>query len=374
MARKMRLGLGQFSELSEERLKFIKQLGVEDVLLNTPQLPGTERWEFMDILQLRTEIENAGLRLAALENVPVSFYDQAMLGLPGRDAQIENMATTIRNLGKAGVEIFGYHWMPNEVWRTSRTTPGRGGAAVTSFDMEQVKDAPLSHGRVFTEDEIWDNYEYYMNAILPVAEEAGVKLALHPDDPPVETLAGVPRLFRNFEGFKRGMEIADSPIHGLDFCVGSWSEMGPGVTDAIRYFGERDKIFYVHFRDVQGHVPKFAESFVNNGNCDMFEVMRTLKEVGFTGFMITDHVPHVVDDTDGKIVLEVEAGRATANFAFLKDIFQASMMHGVEFLVLAVRNNYRDSDDFQKVYTFLETLYISSRLVLPLKGITLIGY
>ncbi len=183
MARKMRLGLGQFSELSEERLKFIKQLGVEDVLLNTPQLPGKERWEFMDILQLRTEIENAGLRLAALENVPVSFYDQAMLGLPGRDAQIENMATTIRNLGKAGVEIFGYHWMPNEVWRTSRTTPGRGGAAVTSFDMEQVKDAPLSHGRVFTEAEIWDNYEYYMNAILPVAEEAGVKLALHPDDP-----------------------------------------------------------------------------------------------------------------------------------------------------------------------------------------------
>ena len=115
------------------------------------------------------------------------------------------------------MEIFGYHWMPNEVWRTSRTTLGRGGAAVTSFDMEQVKDAPLTHGRVYTEAEIWENYEYYMNAILPVAEEAGVKLALHPDDPPVESLAGVPRLFRNFEGFKRGMEIADSPIHGLDF-------------------------------------------------------------------------------------------------------------------------------------------------------------
>ena len=161
MARKMRLGLGQFSELSEERLKFIKQLGVEDVLLNTPQLPGTERWEFMDILQLRTEVENAGLRLAALENVPVSFYDEAMLGLSRRDEQIENMATTIRNIGKAGVEIFGYHWMPSGVWRTSRTTPSRGGAAVTSFDMEQVKDAPLSHGRVFTEAEIWENYEYY---------------------------------------------------------------------------------------------------------------------------------------------------------------------------------------------------------------------
>ena len=297
MKQKMRLGLGQFSELSEERLKFIKQLGVEDVLLNTARLPGTARWEYEDILQLRTEVEAAGLRLAALENVPISFYDKAMLGLPGRDEQIENMATTIRNIGKAGVEIFGYHWMPSGVWRTSRTTPGRGGAEVTSFDMAEVKDAPLSHGRVFTEAEMWENYEYYMNAILPVAEEADVRLALHPDDPPVESLAGVPRLFRNFEGFKRGMEIADSPIHGLDFCVGSWSEMGPGVTDAIRYFGERDKIFYVHFRDVEGHVPKFAEAFVDTGNCDMFEVMRTLKEVGFTGFMITDHVPHIVDDT-----------------------------------------------------------------------------
>ena len=297
MERRMRLGLGQFNQLSEERLTFIKQLGVEDVLLNTPVLPGETHWEFMDILRLRTQVEDAGLRLAAIENVPIKFYDKIMLGLPERDEQIENMATTVRNIGRAGVEIFGYHWMPNAVWRTSRTTPGRGGATVTSFDMELVKDAPLSHGRVFTEEEMWENYQYYMEAILPVAEEAGVKLALHPDDPPVEALAGVPRLFRSFEGFKKGMEIGDSPIHGLDFCVGSWSEMGPGVINAIRFFGKRGRIFYVHFRDVQGYVPKFAESFVNEGNCDMFEVMQTLKAVDFTGFMITDHVPHVVDDT-----------------------------------------------------------------------------
>ena len=277
MEPRMRLGLGQFNQISHERLQFVKQLGVKDVLLNTADLPGETRWEFMDLRRLRTEIENAGLRLAALENVPVKFYDKIMLGLPGRDEQIENIATTIRNIGKAGIEIFGYHWMPNSVWRTSSTTPSRGGALVTSFDMELVKEVPLSHGRMFTEAEMWENYEYYINAILPVTMEAGVKLALHPDDPPVELLAGVARLFRNFEGFKRGMEIADSPMNGLDFCVGSWSEMGPWVTDAIRYFGERDKIFYVHFRDVEGHVPQFAESFVNEGNCDMFEVMRILR-------------------------------------------------------------------------------------------------
>lgn len=293
----MRLGIGQFNQLTDERLQFIKQLGVDDMLLNTPVLPGETHWAFMDLLHLRTRCEDAGLRLAAIENLPVTFDDKVILGLPGRDEQIEHIATTIRNMGRAGIPILGYDWMPNGVWRTSQTTPGRGGATVTSFDMELAKNAPLSHDREYTEEEMWANYEYYMKAILPVAEEAGVKLALHPDDPPVESLSGIPRLFRNFEGFKRAMEIADSPISGLDFCHGCWSEMGEGTIKPIRYFGERGKIFYVHFRDVQGAVPKFQECFINEGNCNMLEVMKTLKEVGFNGITIPDHVPHIVDDT-----------------------------------------------------------------------------
>jgi len=294
----MRLAAGQFNQLSDERLQFIKQLGVDDVLLNTPVLPGETHWEFMDLLHLRMRCEDAGLRLAAIENVPRRFYEKVMLGLPGRDEQIEHLATTIRNMGRAGIPILGYNWMPNGVWRTSRTTPGRGGAKVTSFDMELARNAPLSHGRAYTEEEMWANYEVFLKAVIPVAEEAGVKLALHPDDPPVESLGGIARIFCNFEGFRRAMELVDSPMNGLDFCHGCWSEMGPGVIEALRYFGERGKIFYVHFRDVQGTVPKFQEGFINEGNSDMFEVMKTLKEVGFTGFLIADHVPHMVDDTE----------------------------------------------------------------------------
>ena len=293
----MRLALGQFNELTDEKLLYAKQLGVHDIQLNTPKLPGETQWEFMDLLRLRTRCEDAGLRLIALENVPIQFYDQAMLGLPGRDEQIDHMATTIRNLGRAGIPILGYHWMPNSVWRTSTTTPARGGARVTSFDMALVENAPLTHGRVYTAEEMWANYAYYIRALLPVAEEAGVTLALHPDDPPVEMLGGVARIFRNFAGFKRAMDIGDSPMHGLDFCHGCWSEMGPGVIEAIRYFGQRGKILYVHFRDVQGTVPKFQECFIDEGNSDMFEVLKTLKETGFTGFLLTDHVPHIVDDT-----------------------------------------------------------------------------
>ncbi len=294
----MRVALGQFNQLSDQILRFAKQLGVGGVLLNTPLLPGDKRWEYRDILRLRAEVEEYGLRLEAIENVPLRFYDQAMLGLPARDEQIENYQATVRHLARAGVKVLGYHFMPNSVWRTSFMTPTRGGALATSFDLDLVRDAPLSHGRVFDDDEMWRNYAYFMKAILPVAEEMGVTLALHPDDPPVESIAGVARLFRGFEGFRRAMEdVAPSPNHGLDFCMGCWSEMG-GAIPPMKYFAERGKITYVHFRDVQGVIPKFNECFIGDGNTDTVEAMLTLKRAGFTGFMIDDHVPKMVDDSD----------------------------------------------------------------------------
>ena len=295
---KMRIGLGQFNELTDEKLAFIKQLGADDFLMNTPKLPGDKRWEYEDLAILKQRADQADLRLMALENVPVSFYDKAMLGLPGRDEQIDHMCNTIQNMGKAGIPILGYHWMPNSVWRTPEMATLRGGAKATRFDLEEHTDAPLTHDRVYTAEEMWDNYEYYLARILPVAESANVKLALHPDDPPVESLGGVARIFRNFEGFKRAMNTFESPMHGLDFCMGCWSEMGPeGVLDAVRHFGEKGQIVYVHFRDVQGQVPCFNECFINEGNVNTFQVVRTLNDVGFTGFMITDHVPHMVEDT-----------------------------------------------------------------------------
>lgn len=298
----MRLAVGQLNQLSDEAILFAKQLGIQDIQFNmfhgSVHLPGEHQWEYLDLLRLRTACEDAGLRLNAIENVPIKFYIKAMLGLPGRDEQIEHMQNTIRNMGRAGIPIFGYHFAIDGVWRTSNTTLARGGAKVTAFDYAEVENAPLTHGRPYSDEEIWDNYAYYIKAILPVAEEAGVRLALHPDDPPVPQLAGVARIMRNFENFKRAMEIGNSPNHGLDFCVGSWSEMDAnGVLPAIRHFGSQGKIFYVHFRDVLGTVPKFREAFINEGNLDMFEVMRTLKEVGFKGFLLDDHVPMMSNDS-----------------------------------------------------------------------------
>ncbi len=310
MTDRMRVAIGQFKELSEERLTFARQLGVSGVQLNTPLLPGEARWEESDLRRLRERCESHGLRVEAIENVPNHFYDKAMLGLPGRDEQIEHYQATIRNMGRAGIPILGYHWMPLHVWRTSASTKGRGDALVTSFDMDLI-DGPMVHGirrhpllegREISADELWDNYVYFMNAVLPIAEESGVKLALHPDDPPVPMLGGVARIFGDFAGFKRAMDAFPSPAGGLDFCMGCWSEMAPtatpGVIEAIRYFGKQGKLFYVHFRDVQGTVPCFQECFLGEGNVDVVAAMQALHEVGFTGFFLDDHVPHMVDDTE----------------------------------------------------------------------------
>ena len=305
MTNTMRVAIGQFNELTHERLTFARQLGASGVLLNTPVLPGERRWELEDLAWLRRRCDEYGLRLEALENVPTRFYERAMLGLEGRDAQIADYQATVRNIGAAGIPILGYHWMPNSVWRTP-DVPGRGGAVVTAFDMDLidaqplrvgVRAHPLAQGRTFSAEQMWDNYRYFMERVLPVAEQAGVTLALHPDDPPLPELGGIARLFYGFEGFKRAIETFDSPNHGLDFCLGCWSEMGPDPIAAIRHFGTRGKIVYVHFRDVQGCVPKFQECFLGEGNVDVVAAMRALKEVGFGGFIIDDHVPRLIDDT-----------------------------------------------------------------------------
>jgi mannonate dehydratase len=322
----MRVAVGQFNELTDEKLRFAAQIGVKGVQLNTPKIPGDTHWEERDLRAMVEKCAQYGLTLEALENVPIHFYHKAMLGLPGRDEQIAHYQTTLRNMGRAGIPILGFHFMPNSVWRTERLSPGRGGAGCTKFDMAAVDAVvtPETIGRYVakiderrdalalsvrergddfvSEEQMWANYEYFIKAVLPVAEEAGVKMALHPDDPPVPMLGGVARIFREPAQFKRAYALnPDSPAWGLDLCLGCCSEMPGGrenVREMIAYFGPRGRIFYVHFRDVQGVVPDFQECFIGEGNYDPAEVMLLLKQVGFDGFFLDDHVPHMDDDTE----------------------------------------------------------------------------
>ncbi len=305
----MRPGFGSFMHPTPERLQFIKQLGVDDILLNMYRnslidtnydalpLPGDHQWEYSDLLSLRNKIEDAELRLFAIENLPFSFYDKIMMGEPGREKQLEHVKRTIFNIGRAGIPVLGYAWTPTGVWRSSTNYKIRGGAEVMSVDLEDFKYAPLSHGRVYSEEEMWDNYQYFIEAVVPVAEESGVTLALHPNDPPTETLAGVPQLFRSFEAFKRAIGMVESDNHGLQFCLGSWSEMGVDIHEVIDYFGPLKKLVYVHFQVVSGPVPKFHEIFIDQkGHYDPVLVLKHLKAVNFDGMIMPGHVPKVVGD------------------------------------------------------------------------------
>jgi len=330
----MRPALSVIHEVTEEKLKFAKQLGVNDIVVRTPKWQGNGYWEFMDLLRLREKVESAGLRLVAIENMPRSYYDKVMLGLLGRDEQIENWCKTLKNMGKAGISMLGYDWMMAGVWRTSQDALGRGGAHVTNFDYDLVKDAPLgARGpqyrdalppRELSAKEMWDNYTYFLKAVIPVAEEAKVKMALHPDDPPVPYLAHTTRIFTSVDAFKRMIEIVPSDYNGLEFCQGCFAEMGADIIETIRYFGKRKKIFYVHFRDVKGSVPKFSECFIDEGDTDMLKAMQAYKEVGFDGPMIVDHTPLLKGDTQwGDLpLLGGRIGRAFA-IGYMKALIQA---------------------------------------------------
>ena len=305
----MRAGFGQFRQATPEYLRFAGQYGATDVLLNNPDLPGAGgRWELHDLVKLRLAVEQHGPKLSAIENVPTSFYDHIMLAGPRRDEQIENMIYTVRNIARAGIPIFGYNWMPSHVWRT---TPAviRCGAVATAFDYADARALPLTHDRVYTENEMWDNLEYWIKIITPVAEEEGIRLGIHPCDPPVETLGGIPQLLRSFDAYRRLIEIVPSDHNAIEFCQGTFSEMeGDDIYEMIRYFGERKKILYVHFRNVSGQVPKFHEEFINTGYVDMYRAMKIYHEVGFDSFFIDDHVPHTHQDTEWG-----HRGRAFAN-------------------------------------------------------------
>jgi len=299
----MKLGIGAINELDDERLTFASQLGVEYLIVHAPtvHLPGETHWELDDLAALKQRGESTGLKLYGIENMPRGFYDKIRMALPGRDEQIENVCTTIRNIGRAGIPVLGYDFNLAGVWRTERSPTGRGEANVTIYDHSQAQRAPtFDHGE-FDDETLWRNYAYFLEGVVPAAEEAGVKFALHPDDPPVPTIAGTARIFRSAESYKRVIDVVPSPNNCLEFCQGTvseWSETSEDVCDLIRYFVTRKKITYVHFRNVRGLAhERFEETFIEEGKVDMLDAMRAYMESDFDGVFMVDHTPGVVGDT-----------------------------------------------------------------------------
>jgi mannonate dehydratase len=246
-----------------------------------------------DLAETMRGYHEAGLEWTVLEGVNIT---RAQLGIDGRDEDIARFIALIRDCAAVGQRIICYNWMPAVGWsRTDSARADRGGSLVTAFDMAKASTELTEYGDRFTHDDLWKNMEYFLKAVVPEAEKHDVRLALHPDDPPVERLRGIPRIITSIEALKRVTQIYPSRHNGLTFCQGSIASQGPHVDipAAIRWFGERGLIHFVHFRDVRGTPTSFVEAWHDDGQNDMYAAMRAYHEVGFRGPIRPDHVATV---------------------------------------------------------------------------------
>jgi len=251
---------------------------------------GDRPWDFQPMLHMQQRFADAGLTVDVIESAPP--MDQIRLGLPGRDAEIAYFATMVQSMGAVGIPVVCWNWMAQFNWqRTSITTRGRSGAFVSSFDSALIKDAPLTPAGIVSEEQLWENLHFFLEHIVPVAEASNVRLAMHPDDPPLSPIRGIGRIMRSVENFDRLLDLVPSPANGITLCQGNFALMAPDIPQVIRHFAARNAIHFVHFRDVRGTPEKFEEVFHDEGQTDMLEAMRTYLDVGFDGPMRLDHAP-----------------------------------------------------------------------------------
>jgi mannonate dehydratase len=303
--RGVQVGIQLASTASEEEMQFARQLGIEWVMTTVDE---PARQDAVTYRAVRERFERHGLKVYRLANHSCHNMEEVTLNLPGCEEKTREYLGYIRDLGKAGIRYATYAHMANGIWSTARE-PIRGGAMARALRLDKAEEGwwidkayrgPLTHGRRYSEAELWDNYERFIRRVVPVAEDAGVRIGIHPDDPPVYALGGVPRcIFGTFEGYRRALEIAGSPNIGVCLCMGCWLEggeaMGASLVEAIRWFGARGQLFKVHFRNVTAPLPEgFVETFLDDGAMDMAAAMRSLVDCGFDGCVISDHGQEMV--------------------------------------------------------------------------------
>ena len=329
----MKLGLGLYRGLlTEDNFRFAQQTGVTHLVVHlvdyfkgsNPTLSSGSNtmgwgvttnqdrpWTYEDLRDIKRNIESHGLTWEAIENFDPAHWHDILLDGPKRREQMELLKRTIQNIGRAGIPVMGYNFSIAGVWGWTKGPFGRGGAVSVRYNEAEIdKQTPIPNGMVWnmvydpdapagqvgpiSSDELWDRLARFLEEIVPVAEENGVRMALHPDDPPTDALRGAARLVNRPDKYQRVIDLAPSPANSLEFCLGSLQEMAEGdVYEALERFGRAGRIAYIHFRNVRGKVPAYQEVFVDEGDLDMLRVIRILREIGYDGVIIPDHTPEV---------------------------------------------------------------------------------
>ena len=314
----------------DERWTLSRQIGVEyavphPAMGGATMESGTKRsggipQDFDELLRMKNAFEGAGFEVPVLEG-DLALSDTTRLGLPGRDEEIERFNEAIRSLGAVGIPVLCYSWMTHFWWlRNSTHIPLRGESFTTGYDHEEMQRGPEPPNISTTEEDLWDNLEYFLERVVPVAEEAGVKLAIHPDDPPLSPVRGVNRILRSVEAFDRLLELYPSDHNGLTFCQGNFAAMGVDIPDTIRHFG--DDIHFVHFRDVEGTAERFVETWHDEGPTDMLAAIEAYRDIGYSGALRPDHVPTMLGEGDGTPGYEMK-GRLFV-FGYMKGLLEQS--------------------------------------------------
>ena len=327
----MKLGIGLYRHmLKPEYFQFARQCGcthlivhlanyydsddrvvtATDAVTNYGTAKGKDPiWKLDSLLKLKEEAARYDLEIYGIENFsPADWYD-VLLGGPKRDEQMEYLKQIIRNVGQAEIPCFGYNFSLAGVWGHQKKHAARGGAESTCFDASLLDiNAPIPNGQVWnmtyapgdggflppvTSEELWGRLKYFLEGILPVAEQVGVELALHPDDPPMPQLRGTPRMVYRPELYQKLIDLVPSKANKLELCLGSLQEMESDrpIYDYLDQYLAQDKVSYIHFRNVKGKVPCYDEVFVDEGDIDMFRVLKQLQESSFSGVLIPDHTP-----------------------------------------------------------------------------------
>ncbi|MBI6121243.1 mannonate dehydratase [Salegentibacter maritimus] len=328
----MKLGFGLYKHmLNAKHYKFAKQCGATHLVIHLVDYFGhndkiadqpiggingwgkagisSEIWSLEELLTIKKEINDHGLELEAIENFdPAHWYDVLLDG-PKKEEQMQNLKQIVRNVGEAGIPVIGYNFSLAGVAARTKGAYARGGAISVGMEGD-VDNTPIPNGMVWNmvydenapqgnlpnieHTELWDRLKYFLDEILPVAEEAGVKMAAHPDDPPMPYVRSTPRLVYQPDMYQKLIDMRASPSNNLEFCLGSIAEMSEGnVYEATDNYSIQKKISYIHFRNIVGKVPNYKEVFVDEGDIDMFKILQILKKNEFNGVLIPDHTPQM---------------------------------------------------------------------------------
>lgn len=314
------------SEADSALWPLMKQAGITQAVgafTRSPKaLAGEKPWANKPLTQLKQKYEDFGFNLTVIEDRPP--LNLTKRGLPGRDAEIDDVKIMIENMGRVGIPVWCYEWMADFNWlRTNTAVPSRGGSLVTAFNSEEAqRTIPDSNQGSLDDETLWASLKYFLDEVIPIAEKWGVTLSMHPDDPPIPKVRGISRIMSSVQGFDRLLTLNDSPMNSITFCQGNFRLMTDDLPALIRKYGEQSKITFVHLRDVRGTNTNFEETWHDDGPTDMLACFKAYRDINFNGVMRPDHVPTLYGENPG-----------VAGYGLLGRLFAVGYLRGLQHAV-----------------------------------------